>query len=174
MDALQAAVIALVDARLAELGLVTGKASTTKSTTKAANDESAITLDALKIVAKKIADQDDLKAVLKKLKAAKLSEIKESDYAKAMELLKNAAGEPDATADDGAVTLDVLKEKFTALVNNKGKDVAKGILKKLKAEQLKDVKEKDYEKAAKLIDEALAVDEDETNKDEEDLFGTGD
>lgn len=66
---------------------------------------------------------------------------------------------------DDEVDLDSLKAKVTELVNKKGKDAAKVLLKKAKVEKLSELPEKHYAKFNELLDAELG----ENNED--DLFG---
>lgn len=72
---------------------------------------------------------------------------------------KPAAGKPakgkPAAADDDEVTFESLKEKVTEVVNSKGKDAAKAILKQFKVEKLSDVPEAKFAKINAALDEAL-------------------
>lgn len=79
---------------------------------------------------------------------------------------KPAAGKgKPAAADDDEVTFDSLKEKVTEVVNSKGKDAAKAILKQFKVEKLSDVPEAKFAKINAALDEALG------EAGGEDLFG---
>lgn len=66
--------------------------------------------------------------------------------------------------EEPEITLETLKEKFTAYVNSEGKDEAKKILKKFKIGKLSELEEDDFEK----MDELLTLEE------KEDLFGDDD
>lgn len=68
-----------------------------------------------------------------------------------------------AEADE--ITLDTLKDKITTLVNKKGKDEAKALLKKAKVDKLSELAEKHYAKFNELLDEAIGAEADD------DLFG---
>ena len=74
-------------------------------------------------------------------------------------------GKKAAKPADDEITLDSLKDKVTELVNKKGKDSAKALLKKAKVEKLGELDEKHYAKFNELLDKEL---EEEAG---DDLFG---
>jgi len=76
---------------------------------------------------------------------------------------KKAKGKGKPAVEE--VTLDSLKDKLTELVNKKGKDAAKELLKKAKVAKLSDLQEKHYAK----FDELLTAELGESGDD--DLFG---
>lgn len=71
------------------------------------------------------------------------------------------------TKGGDAVDLDSLKAKVTELVNKKGKDAAKALLKKAKIDKLSELPEKHYAKFNELLDAELSEDDDGGD----DLFG---
>lgn len=108
---------------------------------------------------------EELKAALDALIDARLIEVglMEDPNAKGKGGKGGKGGKAAAAADD-EVTLDTLKEKITTLVNKKGKDAAKALLKKAKVEKLNELPEKHFAKFNELLDAEIGGEED-------DLFG---
>lgn len=107
---------------------------------------------------------EELKAALIALIDERLTELGLLVEEPAKPAKKGKAGKKAVAIEDEEVTEDTLKEKITALVNSKGKDAAKALLKKAKVEKLSELDEKHYEKFNALLDAELA-------EDGEDLFG---
>ena len=100
MDELMEAINAVIDARLTEHGLLEEKKTekTTKAGTKKGKKDEVIDADTLKeafVALVNAKGKDEAKNVLKKLKVAKLSEIEEDDYEKALGVIKSSTGEED-------------------------------------------------------------------------------
>lgn len=71
-----------------------------------------------------------------------------------------------AEAEEETIDFDSLKAKITEVMNSKGKDEAKAILKKFKVEKLSDLPEAKFGKLNEALDAALGAEEDGG-----DLFG---
>ncbi len=108
---------------------------------------------------------DALVAALNELVDARLVEHGLLEVEKPKGAKGKPAGKAKAAADDDEVTFETLKEKISELVNSKGKDAAKAILKTFKVEKLSDVAEAKFAKINAALDEALG------EEGGEDLFG---
>lgn len=166
MEALVEALKAAIEEVLTEHGLLESKGKGGSKGKDKDKGGGKITLKALLAAAKEM-EKADLKKALKKLKADTVKDIDEDDYEKAAELF-GIGGEDD----DGEITIELLAEKLTELVNKEGKPEAKKVLKKLKVEKLAEIDEDDFPKAMELIKAALGEDDDSGGGDAEDLFGS--
>jgi hypothetical protein len=173
---LAAAVAAIVDERLAELGVVTGgKANDTPAKGKATKGTVKVTMASLVEKAKKLQEKDKpaLVKILKKLGVAKFGEIEEEQFADANTAL-------DAALKDNP--RDAMQNAFVDLSNEHGKPAVKAILAQFEVEKIPEIKDEQIDEVIEAIKEYKPAEDDDvvsskpskgskSKGDDDDLFG---